>query len=326
MTGAAMAWLAVPCGIAFCVAFILSRTRFAKRLADVPNERSLHVSPRPRVGGLGIMAGALPFMLAFGSDAIAVCVVCAAFLSGISLIDDLRGLPIEVRLPAHALAALIVVLLARIDAPHAVLIAMVGVLAIAWSTNLFNFMDGADGLAGGMATIGFAAFAFASWGASAPLGASAAAIASASLGFLMLNFPPARVFMGDSGSIPLGFLAAALGWIGFTQGVWPAWFPVLVFSPFIADATVTLARRALRREAVWRAHRSHYYQRLVLHGWSKTRLAVSAYALMIASSSSALVAMRMDARGACAIIAVWTAIWVALFIAIDRRAPSNRAR
>jgi UDP-GlcNAc:undecaprenyl-phosphate GlcNAc-1-phosphate transferase len=108
--------------------------------------------------------------------------------------------------------------------------------------------------------------------------------------------------------------------------VWPAWFPVLVFSPFIADATVTLVRRALRREAVWRAHRSHYYQRLVLHGWSKARLAWSAYALMIASSTSAIGALHGSAWNACAIIAGWTAIWVALFIAIDRRAPSNRAR
>jgi UDP-N-acetylmuramyl pentapeptide phosphotransferase/UDP-N-acetylglucosamine-1-phosphate transferase len=132
--------------------------------------------------------------------------------------------------------------------------------------------------------------------------------------------------MGDAGSIPLGFLAAAMGWIGVARGVWPAWFPVLVFSPFVADATVTLVRRALRGEAVWRAHRSHYYQRLVLHGWSKERLALSAYGMMIASSSSAVVALRTDAWGACAIILVWAAIWVALFVAIDRRAPSNRAR
>jgi len=326
MTAMTYAWLALPCAIAFCVALGPARTRLADRLADVPNERSLHARPRPRVGGLGIMAGALPFLFLSRDESLVVCAACALFLCVVSLIDDMRPLPIEVRLPAHALAAMVVVLVVRIDAPHALLCAALAAIAIVWSTNLFNFMDGSDGLAGGMAVIGFAALAFASGPSLGPLAWCAAVLSSASLGFLLLNFPPARVFMGDAGSIPAGFLAAALGWIGIAHDAWPVWFPVLVFSPFIADASLTLARRALRREAVWRAHRSHYYQRLVLHGWSKARLALSAYAVMIACSVSALAALRLGAAGACAIIAAWSAIWVALFVAIDRRAPSNRER
>lgn len=318
-----VAWLLVPCGVAYCVAMLLSRTRVAGRLADIPNERSLHVNPTPRVGGLGVMAGALPFLFAAGDGALVATAACALFLCGISLIDDTRSLPVEVRLPAHALAALVVVLLVRIDTPHAIALALLAMLGIVWSANLFNFMDGADGLAGGMAAIGFAALACESWQAYPALAWCAAAISSAAIGFLLLNFPPARVFMGDAGSIPLGFLAAAMGWIGFAQGAWAAWFPLLVFSPFAADATVTLLRRALRRERVWRAHRSHYYQRLVLHGWSKRRLALAAYALMVACASSAIAASRLGAWGACVIITIWTAIWVALFVAIDRRAPSN---
>lgn len=319
------ALLALPCLIAFCIALALSRARFASRVADVPNERSLHERPMPRVGGLGIMAGALPFMFVFGDEALRVCAACAAFLAAISLVDDMRSLPIEVRLPAHALAAIVVVLLVRIDLPFAMLAAACAAVTIVWCTNLYNFMDGADGLAGGMATIGFATLAAAAWSAFPALGWCAAAISSASLGFLFLNFPPARVFMGDAGSIPLGFLAAAMGWIGLAAGAWPVWFPLLVFSPFIVDASVTLARRALRREAVWRAHRSHYYQRLVLHGWSKRRLALAEYALMLGSSLSAIAALRLGGTGACVIIACWTAIWITLFAAIDRRAPSNRA-
>ncbi len=80
--------------------------------------------------------------------------------------------------------------------------------------------------------------------------------------FLAVNFPPSRLIMGDVGAVPLGFLAAAFGCALVAGGHWPAWFPALVFLPFIADATTTLARRALRGERIWEAHRSHYYQRL----------------------------------------------------------------
>ena len=119
----------------------------------------------------------------------------------------------------------------------------------------------------------------------------AASIAAAAAAFLVFNFPPAKVFMGDAGSIPLGFLAAALGILGWRAGHWPPWFPVLVFSPFIIDASLTLARRAVRGERVWRAHRSHYYQRLVQLGWGHRNTALAEYALMTACGALALWAL-----------------------------------
>jgi hypothetical protein len=97
--------------------------------------------------------------------------------------------------------------------------------------------------------------------------------------FLLLNFSPARVFMGDAGSVPLGFLAGGIGIAGWRTVSWPAWFPLLVFSPFVVDASVTLARRMfMRRERFWHPHREHYYQRLVRMGWSHRRLALTEYA------------------------------------------------
>src|SRR6185503_1293522 len=162
-------------------------------------------------------------------------------------------------------------------------------LAIAWMTNLYNFMDGADGLAGGMALFCFAAYALAASAAGfEALALGAAGVASAAFGFLAFNFPPARVFMGDAGSIPVGFLAGALGLHGAIVGAWPSWFPLLVFSPFVVDATATIAHRLARGDRVWIAHRQHYYQRLVLSGWSTRRLALTCYAVMIAASASAL--------------------------------------
>jgi UDP-N-acetylmuramyl pentapeptide phosphotransferase/UDP-N-acetylglucosamine-1-phosphate transferase len=160
---------------------------------------------------------------------------------------------------------------------------------VAWITNLYNFMDGSDGLAGGMAAIGFAAYAFAAWLSShVALAALCLGLACASLGFLVHNLHPARIFLGDVGSIPLGFLAGGLGLAGWRDDLWPLWFPVLVFGPFIADATVTLLKRALRAERVWQAHRDHYYQRMVRMGFGHRVTAFAGYGLMLMCACAAL--------------------------------------
>jgi UDP-N-acetylmuramyl pentapeptide phosphotransferase/UDP-N-acetylglucosamine-1-phosphate transferase len=100
------------------------------------------------------------------------------------------------------------------------------------------------------------------------------------------------MFMGDAGSIPLGFLAAALGISGWRDGTWQAWFPLVVFAPFVIDASVTLARRALRHEKLWLPHREHYYQRLVRMGWGHRRTALAEYAFMLLCAGAALAVCR----------------------------------
>jgi UDP-N-acetylmuramyl pentapeptide phosphotransferase/UDP-N-acetylglucosamine-1-phosphate transferase len=243
----------------------------------------------------------------------------------VSLFDDARALPVLVRLAAHLAAAGVAAWTLWPGATVGAVVVLT--LAIAWMSNLYNFMDGSDGLAGGMAAIGFAAHAAAAqaFGAES-LALACAATAGASLGFLGHNFPPARVFLGDAGSVPLGFLAAALGAVGAVEGAWPAWFPVLVFSPFILDATVTLLRRAAARERLWAAHRSHYYQRLVLAGWSKRRLVLGGYLLMALAAASALFARRQGFLLQCGTIVVWAAVYLLLLVAIDRLAPCLGAK
>lgn len=181
-------------------------------------------------------------------------------------------------------------------------------------------MDGADGLAGGMAVIGFGTLALLAWmGGAVMLAAHCAAIALAALAFLRFNFPPARLFMGDVGSIPLGFLAAASGILGTLHQVWHWSLPLLVFSPFIVDASATLLARLRRGERIWRAHRTHYYQRLVRGGWSHRRLAYAEYALMSGAAVSALAAtLRPEWRWA--VLAFWTVAYPVLAVAIDRQA------
>lgn len=314
---AIIAGLAVP---------LLRRSTLWQRLADLPNERSLHADPRPRVGGLAILAGVLPLAAWAAPASLAPILGVAAALALLSAIDDRRSLPIAVRLPAHLVAAFVAVLcvgpVAGIESSLRWVEIASATIAIAWMTNLYNFMDGADGLAGGMAVAGFGAYAIAALIAGqAPLALVAAAIAGASTGFLLHNFPPARVFLGDAGSIPLGFLAAALGLGGIASHAWAWWFPWLVFAPFIVDATVTLARRALRGRALWRAHREHAYQRLVLGGWSHRRLAIAAYVLMLACAASALIALRAEHEARYAIISFWVAAHAGLLLAIERRCP-----
>lgn len=318
-------FVALPAVVCAVVIAIARRARWAARFADHPNERSLHSHVVPRLGGIGVMAGSLPMLALAGSGAVAILAACALFLAAMSLADDARSLPIEVRLPAHAIAAAVAVLAVG-DPAWGWVIAMAAAFAIVWMTNLYNFMDGSDGLAGGMALIGFGALALAAGDSGfAALALGCAAIAAAAAGFLLHNFPPARVFLGDSGSVPLGFLAGALGVLGVARGAWAWWFPALVFSPFIVDATVTIVRRVLRGERIWIAHRSHFYQRLVLAGWSRRQLALASYGLMAVVASSALVARGSGESWRYAIILVWSAIYPMVLVAIEWHIRSKGA-
>jgi UDP-N-acetylmuramyl pentapeptide phosphotransferase/UDP-N-acetylglucosamine-1-phosphate transferase len=107
--------------------------------------------------------------------------------------------------------------------------------------------------------------------------------------------------------------------LGIARGAWAWWFPALVFSPFIVDATVTILRRVLGGERIWIAHRSHFYQRLVLAGWSRRRLAIASYGLMVLVALSALAAQRSGEAVRYAIILAWSGIYLMVLVAIERR-------
>ena len=188
--------------------------------------------------------------------------------------------------------------------------------------NLYNFMDGADGLAGGMAVIGFGTLGLAAIESAPELAAAGLCIAAAAGGFLWHNFHPARVFLGDAGSIPLGFLAGTLGLIGWSKGLWPLWFPVLVFSPFVVDATLTLVSRILRGRKPWQAHREHAYQRMVAGGLGHRRTALLWYLLMAASAASALLALRLSVVMQWSMVVGWALIYGILAAVTYKRFPT----
>jgi UDP-GlcNAc:undecaprenyl-phosphate/decaprenyl-phosphate GlcNAc-1-phosphate transferase len=306
--------------LSFIVAFIVVRvllSRYGRFALDRPNERSLHQTPVPRTGGIAVIAGAA-VSFAFGAAGLWLPLCLAFALAAVSFADDLRGLPTLARLGAHLAAAVLVVwyVLSPMHPVEMVLL----ILAVAWITNLYNFMDGSDGLAGGMAAIGFAAYGLAAWwGGDAALAAACVAVSSAAVAFLLHNHHPARIFLGDVGSIPLGFLAAALGIVGWRNDQWPLWFPVLVFGPFIGDATVTLVRRLLRAERVWQAHRDHYYQRMVRMGLGHRGTAWGAYAVMLLCAGAALAGRLQPPAQQAMVFCAASALLAVLAIWVDVR-------
>lgn len=192
------------------------------------------------------------------------------------------------------------------------------VVFIVWMVNLYNFMDGMDGLAGGMAVFGFGTLGVLGLLAGDPGYAGICwVIAASAAGFLVWNFPPARIFMGDTGSSTLGLMAAALSlWAG-ARDLFPLWIAVLVFFPFIFDSTVTLLRRSLEGKRVWEAHRTHYYQRLVQTGWTHRRTTLWEYAAMAVCAAGAVSALRAPVTVQVLIIAVIIALHVGAAVAVN---------
>ena len=250
-------------------------------------------------------------------------------VAGISFIDDWLNLHLSYRIVVHVFAAALLVGgglgLAGITVPGSVW-ALVPPLALAlslvfivWMINLYNFMDGMDGFAGGMAVIGFGSFAVLGYLAGQPLFTVLSSIvAAAAGGFLLFNFPPAQLFMGDTGSSVLGLVAATFMLWADRDGIFPLWVGVLVFSPFVVDATVTLIKRILRRERFWEAHKTHYYQRLVQLGWGHRRTVLWEYVLMFLCALSALLVRELSPAAQWALIATWLAGYLAIILTVHQ--------
>lgn len=258
-----------------------------KGVLDHPNERSSHTIPTPRGGGLVIaIAVILGYLLASYTNSYPVGI---GYIAGslliviVSLIDDIYSLPSLVRLAIHFASAAIAVYVfggfSSLALPGDGVIQLnnftsifVSLLWIVWLTNAYNFMDGIDGIAGVQGvTAGLGWFAITSASDDTQSAFLAGSIAFACFAFLLHNWQPARIFMGDAGSAFLGYSFAVLPLIfqqnaGSANGSIP-WLAVAMVWPFLFDSIFTFIRRLLNREKVWAAHRSHLYQRMVIHGW-----------------------------------------------------------
>ena len=246
---------------------------------DKPNSRSMHSAPTPRGGGLAVLT---PLLLVYAislGDFMAPNIVIGLLLVAIvSYIDDRRSLSSSLRLAVHVIAACVLVL----PQGHSLYIGIGLCLLTVWCINLYNFMDGIDGLAASMGFVGFLTIYFVNLhNGQAQLAPISSIVAFSCLGFLVFNFPPAKIFLGDVGSASLGYLMAVAIVLTPSGGLSDSWGPLLIFAPFLLDATFTIARRALSGEKFWTAHRSHLYQRLALRvGARRTLLAFTAIMIL----------------------------------------------
>lgn len=319
---------------------ILSRLPWA--LAK-PNERSLHQRPIPATGGLAILVAVAvtwgyvwmsspPPTTLFWEPVWAAIVVVAVF----SLVDDYYGLPALARLIAHCFAAYLIVVVSDFALQRMILpggsiwisaqwLGWVGTfLFVVWLINLYNFMDGMDGFASGMAVFGFGTFALLGVLQDSPqFAVSNGLLAMAGAGFLLFNFPPARIFMGDAGATALGLcVAISILWADRLD-VFPPWVGVLVFSPFIVDATATLLQRLLRGEKIWQAHRRHAYQCLAHNVcWGHRKTVLWEYGLMALCGLSALLAVWKPALQI-PIAVVWALNYIGLWVVVQLLSASS---
>jgi len=310
-----------PAGAALVTFFLtklMLRSYIFSSIQDIPNARSLHDRPIPRIGGLALMVGALTGWYLLGCQESVILYIPVVLLMSLSLLDDLQDLPAKWRLLVHFLVAIGFVWVTLGGLPF-YWVVLLG-LSLVWMTNLYNFMDGSNGLAGGMSVIGFGFYALSAYmQGDRYFALMNLVIVASSLVFLRFNFGKAKVFMGDAGSIPLGFLAGAIGLLGWHKYLWPLWFPAVVFLTFIVDATVTLLKRLCRGERIWEAHREHYYQRLIQTGWSHEKTALVEYLLMIVTGNVALLIMHLTFPYIISLLTVCILIVLALMQFVDRR-------
>lgn len=270
-----MSWIlgAVPLGVFVAGWWLTGRVlAFLQRrsILDRPVERSSHKLPVPRGGGLALVPVLVAAWIALAllgeaPRAAALAALLAGGLALLSWLDDLRGLPIGVRFAGHILAALVgLALLPQGPVFQGLLPPLLdrtaSLLAWVWFINLYNFMDGIDGITGvETASLGIGVALLGAAGGDGGSIGLALSVAAAALAFLRWNWHPAKLFLGDIGSVPLGYL---LGYLLLSLAARGLWAPALILPLYyLADATLTLLRRLLRGERFWQAHRQHFYQR-----------------------------------------------------------------
>jgi UDP-N-acetylmuramyl pentapeptide phosphotransferase/UDP-N-acetylglucosamine-1-phosphate transferase len=303
------------------------------RIFDYPNARSLHNRVVPRNGGVavlsGVFVGGLLLDIFLSVDFFRVFLLIMLPLMIVSFLDDLYDVHPIIRLLTHLFVAVSLIgeieysVITSFVGPFCGIFSIVAVLSVIWMINLYNFMDGMDGLAVGMAIVGFSSFAFLGFQAQDIFFFSLnLVIVSACFGFTLFNFPPAKIFLGDIGSTSLGFFVVVISLLGIQKGLFPLWGAMLIFSPFIIDATVTLLQRLFQGKKFWLPHNTHHYQRLVKIGWNQKKVLIVELLLMFACSLSTLLAVRASATIQIGVVFSWIIIYILLIrglVYLERR-------
>lgn len=312
------------------------RYALTRNILDIPNQRSSHTVPTPLGGGLAIAAvviGGIMIWGVFGRIGLPVAIALgggSVFVAIVGWIDDRDQIAPLPRVALHFVAATWTVVwlggfsTLRVGSAEVSLGwggSVIAIVAIVWAINLYNFMDGIDGLASTEAiSVGVVGGVVLFLGGSAGLAGVAFLVAGAALGFLRWNYPPARIFMGDVGSGMIGFLVAGLALSGEALGGVPAWLWVILLGVFVFDATATLLRRMLRGERWYTAHRSHAYQRLVQAGWGHGAVSWSVLTLNLVLGAFAILALFYPSQWLL-VAALVVVILTACYLAVERIRP-----
>ena len=269
MTPSPSPWLfaAVFAATAALTACALAASR-RLHIIDIPNARSSHNRPTPKGGGIAMALVISLALLAAGIPSLSVLGVAGFALAILGLIDDIRELRALPRFIAQLLAAagtLVLPLLAidaHTGAAGLITLGACALLAMLWLTNLYNFMDGIDGIAALQAMLlGAGIYLLHGLGLyPGELAWIALLIGCAAAGFMLFNFPPARFFMGDAGSAFLGFVFAGTMFIEASAAPGTLWLWLILLAGFVSDATTTLVCRVARGKPFHQAHRTHVYQ------------------------------------------------------------------
>ncbi|MBN1910100.1 MAG: glycosyltransferase family 4 protein [Pirellulales bacterium] len=318
-------------------------TRLARqrRFFDVPNHRSQHTRPTPTGGGLAIVlvcAVGVAWVGVTSAEvshlALGVYGLAALIVAGVSGLDDLRPLSYKIRLAVHVLVAVVLIAgCAGLDVFSSTWLGMsdfgglgwvVPLVALFWIvglTNAYNFMDGLDGMAGAQGVVAGTGWILLGWiSGQTSIGLIGGLLAAASLGFLIENWPPARIFMGDVGSAFLGFSFAALPVIAAQADPRLLLSGVLLVWPFVFDTGQTFLRRLTHGENVFEAHRTHLYQRLVRAGVSPTRVTLLYAGLSLAGVLLAAVYVAVESTmTGWWIVGLTGVMAVGLWILVERR-------
>ncbi len=315
--------------------------RFSYRLGllDVPNERSSHSVPTPRGGGIAIVGVTLLLYSALGAAGIAT--VNWSFLAGgfivaaVSYLDDLFSLPALVRLAAHFCAALVLIggngpvekvylPITHLSVDMGLISNVVWLIWIVWMVNAYNFMDGIDGIAGAQGVVaGLCWTAVGAYFGDTGLFYLGGIIALSCLGFLVHNWSPAAIFMGDVGSAFLGFSLAAIPLIAGGAAQNSGWLLPASISflwLFFFDSVYTFIRRAVKGEKVWLAHRGHLYQQMVIAGSGHGKVTLIYSALTILTSVSFFMALWLRGNSELLLLFIYvvSAVFV-LFAAVRKK-------
>lgn len=303
-------------------------------IIDHPNERSSHETPTARGGGLAIILTVLAgfaWLLHRQAEPTLVALGCGVLLlAAVSWVDDRKSLPNRLRFGCHGVAALLALyglgwptLKLAVQPGAAIgLPSLAGlVLLVLWITgytNAFNFMDGINGIAAGQALVAgvgtalIAGLATGNW--TSPPVLLSLVLAGAAAGFLPHNFPRARMFMGDVGSAPLGFLLASVAlWIPVRYGWWLLVPLCLMHTNFVLDTAITLCRRVVRGERWYEAHREHFYQRLIRSGKSHSFVTGLEMGLQVLVFALLVAYIRVGVASRLALVVAVVLLWCGFF-------------